>query len=199
MIRRTLISLMSLGLLSSLAACGGSPEDTASPPVSEPAAEPSTPIETSAMTPSETSDASDSPEPSENTEPSETPDSSAPSSEPTNSEDSTSTGEIPSVIQGRWITFGEGETPRDCTEDLENGGAIITIDATKISSFAFSFELEEIQESNANSMESLFTYADDSDQPMTPMIRLETQDDWETLALIELGTKQAPALYARCS
>lgn len=122
------------------------------------------------------------------------------SSEPTPSGGSTSTDEIPTTVHGKWITVGEGEKPRECTEELDNEGAIITIDATTISSFAFLFELESIEESTADSVVGVFEYHDDSDELITPRIRLETQDSWETLEFIELDTEgQPPAIYARCA
>ncbi len=187
MIRKTLASLGCIALLGSLAACSGSPGDASSPPASQPAPEPSS--EPSPTTPPESPEATDS---------SDAPES--PSSEPQSSEDSEGIDEIPSVIHGKWITFSKGESPQECTQELDDGGAIITIDATTISSFAFLFELEELDASNDTSMEGSFTYQDDSDEPITPVIRLETDDDWQTLEFIELNTEgQAPAMYSRCS
>ncbi len=188
MITKTLVSLVSIGMLCSLAACGEAPEDTPSPSATEPMVDQSTTSQTSLMTPSETSDATDSPDAPE-----------SPSSEPASSE-SASTDEIPSVIQGKWIFFAEGEKARGCTEELESEGAIITISPTKISSFASLSELESIKESDADSMVGLFDYHDDSDTLLTLEIKLVTQDDWKTLEYIELGTEaQDPAMYARCS
>ncbi|RMB58352.1 hypothetical protein EAX62_14235 [Tessaracoccus antarcticus] len=104
------------------------------------------------------------------------------------------------MIHGRWITVSQGETPRECTKAVEAEGAIITIDARKISSFAFLFELDSIKESDANSMVGQFAYHDDSDALLTPQITLMTKDDWKTLEFIELGTEgQEPAFYSRCA
>lgn len=187
MIKKTLINLSCLGLLFSLAAC--SPEEAATPSTNDSAAAPSSPSEGSVTTPSGTSDVSDSPDAS-----------ASPTSAPASSADSAATAEIPSVIHGKWIFFVEGEKPKECSEELEGEGTMITIDATTISSFAFFFELESIEESDADSMEGLFTYQDDSDELMTPKIRLETKDGWQTLEFIELDTEgQDPAMYARCS
>lgn len=96
--------------------------------------------------------------------------------------------------------MSEGEEARECTDELDNEGAVLTIDSTTMSSFAFIFELESIEESDADSIEALFSYSDDSDTPITPLIRLETQDDWQTFEFLELGTEgQAPAIYSRCA
>lgn len=195
MIRKSLVSLLSIGVVVSLAACGGTPEDASSPSVSEPVEVTSTATETSLPPVSESPDSSASPEDSVSPE-----NSANPSSDATSRGDSVSTGEIPAVVQGKWITVSEGEEARQCTDELDNEGAILTIDATSMSSFAFVFELESVEESDADSIEALFKYSDDSDAPMTPMIRLETQDDWQTFEFIELGTEgQAPAIYSRCS
>ncbi|MEO7589293.1 MAG: hypothetical protein ABIS84_14840 [Arachnia sp.] len=121
------------------------------------------------------------------------------SSQPASSEPA-ETDEIPAAIHGRWITFSQGEKPRECTAEVEGEGAIITIDATKISSFAFLFELESVKESDASSMVGQFAYHDDSDALLTPEIKLVTKDDWKTLEFIELGTEgQDPAFYSRCA
>lgn len=187
-IRKTIVTLSCVGLLSSLAACSESPENTADPSSSTTTTAPSSTNETPSMTasspPSESSGVPASPS----------------SAEPGESDEPASTNEIPSAIQGRWVTVGEEEKPKECTEELEAEGAIITINATKISSFAFLFELESIQESDANSMVGRFAYHDDGDQLVTPRMKLETQDDWQTLELIELDTEgQDPDMYARCS
>ena len=189
MLKKTLASLASLSLACSLAACGGSPDDDMTPSVSPPAPQFTTTIDTSVIPSSDTSEVPGSPD-----------DSMSPSSEPVTSADSASPTELPSEVRGKWITVGEGEQARECTEEVENEGAIITIDATTISSFAFIFTLESLEESDADSVEGVFEYHDDSDELMTPRIRLETQDNWQTLEFIELDTEgQSPAIYARCS
>lgn len=189
MIRKSFVSLLCVGLVASLAACGATPEDTSSPSVSEPVVAASATTGTSPAPPLE------SPDPSAVAQDSASPTSGAPSSV-----DPVSDEEIPAVAQGKWITVSAGEEARECTEELNNEGAILTIDSTTMSSFAFVFELESIEESDANSVEAMFTYSDDSDTPITPLIRLETQDDWQTFEFVELGTEgQAPAIYSRCS
>ncbi len=175
MFKKTLIQLSCLGLLFPLAACSGAPESPVSPSTNDSAA-PSSSSATSEEAPS------------------------SPSSEPVDSEDPLPAQEIPSVIHGKWVAFKQGETPRECTDELDNEGAILTIDATRISSFAFLFDLESIEESDDDSLVGLFKYHDDSDQPATPRVKLETTDDWQSFELIELDTEgQDQELYARCS
>lgn len=189
MIRKSLVSLLTIGVVASVAACGGTPDAPTSPSVSDAAGEASADTGAASATPVESADTAAAPQ-----------DSSSPTSEATSSADPVSAGEIPSVVQGKWITVSEGEEARECTDELDNEGVILTIDSTTMSSFAFVFELESVEESDADSIEAVFNYADDSDAPITPSIRLQTQDDWQTFEFVELGTEgQAPAIYSRCA
>ncbi len=187
MIRKTLVSLFSIGLLASLAACGGSPEATTSPSVSEPAAESSVMSETSATTPSESPEAPASVEASESL-----------SSEPV---ESAVPNEIPASLQGQWIFLGDGEKAQECSEVEEGEGTLLEVTADKISSFASLSELESVEESDATSMQGTFTYQDDSDELITQQIKLEAEDDGQTLVYSEFGENAglAPARYGRCA
>lgn len=184
----TLVRLAPIAVLCLLTACGGSPEN------------PTTPSTTPAVSaPAGSSESSTGP--AKSVAPSDGPSSSNAGSAPASpaSNEPAAPDEIPDPIRGRWITVNEGGTPRECTEEVEAEGAIITIDDTAISAFAFVFELQSVEESDADSMEGVFAYHDDSDQLMTPRIKLATNDDWQTLEFIELDTEgQAPAFYARC-
>ncbi len=184
--KKFFMSIVSMGLLCSLAACGGSPAATTSPSVSEPAAEPSSTSETSATTSAENPEAPGSPDAS-----------GSPSAEP---EESASAEALPSSIQGRWIFVGDGTQAQECTEAQEGEGTIIEIDATTISSFAWLAELETVEESDADSMQGTFSYQDDSDESMTQSVTLEVQEDGQTLVYTELdeGVDLAPAQYGRC-
>lgn len=186
---KTLVRLAPIAVLCLVTACGGSPENPTDPATTPAVSAPSGSSESTSATPSENLDPSDSATSTASSDPS------APASgEPATPD------EIPVPIHGKWITVNQGETPRECTQEVESEGAIITIDATRISAFAFLFELESVEESDADSMEGVFAYHDDSDQLITPRIKLETKDDWQTLEFIELDTEgQAPAFYSRCS
>lgn len=129
--------------------------------------------------------------------------SAVPSSAPAELEKSdapVATGEIPDVVHGTYVVTAQGDAPRECTEDVEAEGQVITIDATTISSFAFYLYVEELQEVTQTSVEGSFTLADDSDTPTTPLLKLGTGDGWQTLELAGLGTESdGPTTYARCS
>ncbi len=203
MVKKTLVHVGCVGLLLTLAACGGSPEDGSTPSVSEPVMESFSISEPSATTPSgdpepiasETPPQSLTPEPeeSQSSEPRE-----SPSLEP---EEPASTEEIPSSMQGRWIFIGEGEPTRECTDAQEAEGTIIEIDAATISSFAWVAELASVEENDSSSFQGVFTYQDDSDEPITQEVHLETQEDGQMLVYTELGENVdlAPARYGRCS
>ncbi|MDO5736678.1 MAG: hypothetical protein Q4P15_09410 [Propionibacteriaceae bacterium] len=184
MTTKTLVRLAPVGALCLLAACGASPQDPvqeSSPPaVTEPA------------------DPSDAPQTTTASESADT--EASPSSEVSSSDEPAAADELPPTLQGKWVTFTKGETPRVCTDELDAEGAILTIDATTMSSFAFLFTLESIEESDDESLVGLFNYVDDGDQPATPRIKLETTDDWQSFELIELDTEfQVEEMYARCS
>jgi len=191
MIRKSLVSFLSVGLAGSLGACSGSPEDVASPPSRVSVAESSSTSETSAETfsasPAESPAASDSPD---------VPESSSPGPE-----DSASADEIPSSLQGQWIFLGDGEQAPECSEVEEGEGTLLEVTATEISSFVSLSELELVEESDATSMQGMFSYQDDSDELITLQIKLETEDDGQTLVYSELGESagMAPARYGRCS
>ncbi len=187
MIKKTLVHLSCLGLLFSLAACGGSPEETVSPSNDESVAAPSTPNEMSEAA-------------SPNPPSSSAPASSSASSEPTEMEDPVLADEIPAALQGRWVTVADGETPGQCTEDVAAEGRIVEVEATKISSFAWYGDLKSVEESDANSIVATFDYADDSDTPLTVKMSLETDDDGQTLLLRDIGDdlNTEPTQYGRC-
>ena len=69
-----------------------------------------------------------------------------------------------------------------------------------MSFFASVLTLESIEESSDDSIVGLFDLRDDSDQPATPRLKLETTDQWQTFEIIQLDTEgQDQDLWSRCS
>lgn len=178
--KKTMASLGCICMVSFLAACSASPESTTSPTTSSPSAEPSA----SSMTPTETSAAPET--------------SGSPSPAPASSEAPASAGEIPEEARGEYVFAEEGESVRECDEDAEGSGLTLTVEATKISSFAFYYELEELGTVNDDNFLGSFNLYDDSDVKTPTLLRLETDDGWQSLELSETGTEQDADRYVRC-
>ncbi len=195
MIKKSLIHLSCLGLLFVLPACGGSPEDGSAPSTSEPV------METFSINEPSATASADGPEPAASATQSKTPLTEPEESPSTEPQEPAPADEIPSSIQGRWIFVGDGEKTQECTDVQEGEGTIVEVDATTISSFAWIAELESVEESDADSILGMFVYQDDSDEPITQQVKLETQEDGEILVYTELGedVDLAPARYGRCS
>ena len=187
MIKKSLVHLSVLGLLLSLSACGGAAEDPVSPPTSEVVVSPSGSNGMSGTT-------SSTPTPSDQTS------SSLPASEPVASDDPVSADEIPEAIHGRFMFVEDGEEGAECTAATEDEGNLVEVDATSVRFFAWHAELKSVEESDATSILATFDHADDSDIPSTGQLRLELQDDGQTLLVSDLNSEdQSPGKYTRCS
>ena len=198
MIRKLLVGLGSVALVSFLAACGGPSDDPTSTDSSSMAAPP-TSTETSAMsTPSNTTSTDLSHPPSDI----ETSPAQSPSSTSNNTTNSSSNDMIPESLHGTWALVDDGvETvsAEQCESPMAPPGTVITVDATTIQFFETTAELKSVKQIDTTSLEADFREKV-ADNVFTRGIRLESQGDGQALVMTDLGEGgiPGPQRHLRC-